>query len=188
MHCSALHCASFPIHDISPWQWGSQTLHMLWVVSRESQCIRGVGGEYRFTYSTSQKFGHTFSFNLMRRCVQTFDWYCTYWYSLLKQYYWFGNKNKNSNVTFLMLSEWKQVVPFFRGPYREFARGWLHQLSSFLFTSFSIKKQWRTVTDLQNLNTGGIPISSIVHLSEICHSENYKSGEKEFMIIAEVYY
>ena len=29
-------------------------------------------------YSTSQKFGHTFSFNWMRRCVQTFDWYCTY--------------------------------------------------------------------------------------------------------------
>ena len=31
---------------------------------------------YQAQYSTSQKFGHTFLFIWMRKCVQTFDWYC----------------------------------------------------------------------------------------------------------------
>ena len=37
-------------------------------------------------YSTSQKFGHTFTFNSLRKCVQTFDWFCTYMMNILHHY------------------------------------------------------------------------------------------------------
>ena len=46
-------------------------------------------------YSTSQKFEHTFPFPWMRKCVQTFDWYCSIRPALTKLYL-----HKSSRTTF----------------------------------------------------------------------------------------
>ena len=49
-------------------------------------------------YSTSQKFGHTFPSPWMRKCVQTFDWYCSLTPALILA-------NGNSRTAFLTYSE-----------------------------------------------------------------------------------